>query len=165
MALRTIRVEGDPILRKECRPVKEMNERTHILINDMFDTMYEADGVGLAGPQVGILKRLCVIDCGDDPLVLINPEIVSVEGEQIGQEGCLSVPGKYGIVKRPAKVTVRALNEDMEEYEVTGEGLLARALCHEIGHLDGQMYVDLVIGELHSYDEEMESEEIEEMSE
>ena len=88
MALRTIRVEGDPILRKECRPVKEMNERTHILINDMFDTMYEADGVGLAGPQVGILKRLCVIDCGDDPLVLINPEIVSVEGEQIGQEGC-----------------------------------------------------------------------------
>lgn len=165
MALRTIRVEGDPILRKECRPVKEMNERTHILINDMFDTMYEADGVGLAGPQVGILKRLCVIDCGDDPLVLINPEIVSVEGEQIGQEGCLSVPGKYGIVKRPAKVTVRALNEDMEEYEVTGEGLLARALCHEIGHLDGQMYVDLVIGDLHSYDEEMESEEIEEMSE
>ena len=165
MALRTIRVEGDPILRKECRPVKEMNERTHILINDMFDTMYEADGVGLAGPQVGILKRLCVIDCGDDPLVLINPEIVSVEGEQIGQEGCLSVPGKYGIVKRPAKVTVRALNEDMEEYEVTGEGLLARALCQEIGHLDGQMYVDLVIGELHSYDEEMESEEIEEMSE
>ena len=165
MALRTIRVEGDPILRKECRPVKEMNERTHILINDMFDTMYEADGVGLAGPQVGILKRLCVIDCGDDPLVLINPEIVSVEGEQIGQEGCLSVPGKYGIVKRPAKVTVRALNEDMEEYEVTGEGLLARALCHEIGHLDGQMYVDLVIGELHSYGEEMESEEIEEMSE
>ena len=165
MALRTIRVEGDPILRKECRPVKEMNERTHILINDMFDTMYEADGVGLAGPQVGILKRLCVIDRGDDPLVLINPEIVSVEGEQIGQEGCLSVPGKYGIVKRPAKVTVRALNEDMEEYEVTGEGLLARALCHEIGHLDGQMYVDLVIGELHSYDEEMESEEIEEMSE
>ena len=97
--------------------------------------------------------------------MLINPEIVSVEGEQIGQEGCLSVPGKYGIVKRPAKVTVRALNEDMEEYEVTGEGLLARALCHEIGHLDGQMYVDLVIGELHSYDEEMESEEIEEMSE
>ena len=117
MALRTIRVEGDPILRKECRPVKERNERTHILINDMFDTMYEADGVGLAGPQVGILKRLCVIDCGDDPLVLINPEIVSVEGEQIGQEGCLSVPGKYGIVKRPAKVTVRALNEDMEEYD------------------------------------------------
>ena len=128
----------------------------HILINDMLDTMYEALGVGLAAPQVGVLKRIVVIDVGEGPIVLINPEIIETSGEQSGEEGCLSVPGKSGLVTRPDYVKVRALNEDMEEIELEGEGLLARAFCHEIDHLDGKMYVDLVEGELHdvNYEEE-----------
>ena len=133
-----------------------MTLRTKILINDMLDTMYEAMGVGLAAPQVGILKRIVVIDVGEGPIVLINPEILETSGEQTGEEGCLSVPGKSGVVTRPDHVKVKALNEDMEEIELEGEGLLARAFCHEIDHLSGKLYVDMVEGELHdtTYEEE-----------
>ena len=126
-----------------------MTLRTKILIDDMLDTMYEAMGVGLAAPQVGILKRIVVIDVGEGPIVLINPQIVETDGEQTGEEGCLSVPGKSGLVTRPDYVKVKALDEDMKEIELEGNGLLARAFCHEIDHLDGKMYVDLVEGELH----------------
>lgn len=125
-----------------------MTLRTKILINDMLDTMYEAMGVGLAAPQVGILKRIVVIDIGEGPMVLINPEIIETAGEQTGEEGCLSVPGKFGVVTRPNYAKVKALNEDMEEIVVEGEELLARALCHEIDHLDGHLYVEHVIGDL-----------------
>ncbi len=156
MALRTIRVEGDPVLTKISRPVDKMTPRIHDLIADMLDTMYEAMGVGLAAPQVGILKRVVVIDVGDGPIILINPEIIEKSGEQTGDEGCLSVPGMSGQVTRPNYVKVKALNEDMEEVVYEGEGLLARAFCHELDHLDGHMYTELVEGELHrvSYDEE-----------
>ena len=156
MALRTIRVEGDPVLTKISRPVDKMTPRIHDLITDMLDTMYEARGVGLAAPQVGILKRIVVIDVGDGPIILINPEIIEKSGEQTGDEGCLSVPGMAGQVTRPDHVKVKALNEDMEEVVYEGEGLLARAFCHELDHLDGHMYTELVEGELHrvSYDEE-----------
>lgn len=146
------------MLTKHCKEVTKMTLRTKILIQDMLDTMYEAMGVGLAAPQVGILKRIVVIDVGEGPIILINPEILETSGEQTGEEGCLSVPGKSGQVTRPDYVKVRALNEEMEETELEGTGLLARAFCHEIDHLDGKMYVDLVEGELHdvSYDEEDE---------
>ena len=156
MALRTIRVEGDEVLTKVSRPVDKMTPRIHDLITDMLDTMYEAMGVGLAAPQVGILKRIVVIDVGDGPIILINPEIIEKSGEQTGDEGCLSVPGMSGQVTRPDHVKVEALNEDMEEVVYEGEGLLARAFCHELDHLDGHMYTELVEGELHrvSYDEE-----------
>ena len=156
MALRTIRVEGDPVLTKISRPVDKMTPRIHDLITDMLDTMYEAMGVGLGAPQVGILKRVVVIDVGDGPIILINPEIIEKSGEQTGDEGCLSVPGMSGQVTRPDYVKVKALNEDMEEVVYEGEGLLARAFCHELDHLDGHMYTELVEGELHrvSYDEE-----------
>ena len=148
MALRKIREIGDPILNKTCKEVKEVTDRTKDLIDDMFDTMYEAQGVGLAAPQVGILKRIVVIDCGDDPLLLINPVVLETSGEQTGQEGCLSVPGKAGIVTRPNYAKVKAYNEDMEEFIVEGEELLARALLHEIDHLDGHLYVEKVEGDL-----------------
>ena len=148
MALRNIREEGDPVLYKKCKEVKEMNERTLELIDDMFETMYEANGVGLAAPQVGILKRLCVIDCGDDPIVLINPRVMETSGEQTGQEGCLSVPGKCGNVTRPNYAKVIAQNERMETIEIEGTELLARALLHEIDHLDGHLYTELVEGPL-----------------
>ena len=156
MALRTIRVEGDPVLTKISRPVDKMTPRIQDLITDMLDTMYEAMGVGLAAPQVGILKRIVVIDVGDGPIILINPEIIEKSGEQTGDEGCLSVPGMSGQVTRPDHVKVKALNEDMEEVVYEVEGLLARAFCHELDHLDGHMYTELVEGELHrvSYDEE-----------
>ena len=158
MALRTIRVEGDPVLTKVSRPVDKMTPRNHELIMDMLDTMYDAMGVGLAAPQVGILKRIVVIDIGDGPLVLVNPEILMTSGEQTGEEGCLSVPGMSGQVTRPNYVKVKALDMDMKEQEYEGEGLLARAFCHEIDHLDGKMYTRLVEGELHhvSYDNEEE---------
>lgn len=158
MALRTIRKEGDPILTKKCRAVEEITPKLRELIYDMFDTMYEAFGVGLAAPQVGVLKRIVVIDCGDDPIVLINPEIIETDGAQTGDEGCLSVPGMAGTVTRPNYVKVRALNEDMEEIELEGTELLARAFCHEIDHLDGKMYTELVEGNLHKvvYDEDDE---------
>lgn len=149
MALRTIRIEGDPVLRKVSRPVTEMNQKIRTLIFDMLDTMYESMGVGLAAPQVGILKRVVTIDVGDGPIVLINPEILETSGEQTGDEGCLSVPGMAGQVTRPNYVKVKALDENMEEVIYEGTELLARAFCHEIDHLDGKMYTDLVEGELH----------------
>lgn len=149
MAIRTIREIGDPVLNKKCKEVKEMTERTRELIDDMLETMYEADGVGLAAPQVGILKRIFVIDVGDGPIILINPSIVETSGEQSGHEGCLSVPGKSGIVTRPNYVKVVGLNENMEQIEVEGTELLARALLHENDHLDGHMYTELVEGPLY----------------
>lgn len=155
MAIRNIRTIGDSVLNKRAREVEEMNDKLNTLIEDMLDTMYEANGVGLAAPQVGILKRIVVIDCsmeGDDPIVLINPEIIEVEGEQHGSEGCLSVPGKVGMVTRPYRVKVRALNRDMQPFEMEGEELLARAFCHEIEHLDGHLYVERVEGPLMDVD-------------
>ena len=153
MALRTIRVQGDSVLTKKSRTVDKMTPRIGELMTDMLDTMYDAMGVGLAAPQVGILKRIVVIDVGEGPIVLINPEILETSGEQTGDEGCLSVPGKAGLVTRPNYAKVKALNEDMEEVILEGEGLLARAFCHEIDHLDGKMYVDLVEGGIHNVEE------------
>ena len=159
MALRNIREMGDDILNKKCKPVKEVNERTLDLIDDMFETMYEANGVGLAAPQVGILKRIVVIDTtGEDPILLINPVIVETSGEQTGQEGCLSVPGKSGQVTRPNYVKVLAYDENMEQFELEGTELLARAICHELDHLDGHLYVERVEGSLQdvNYDDDDE---------
>ena len=152
MALRKIRTEGDPVLTKVSRPVTEMTPKLRTLIFDMLDTMYEEMGVGLAAPQVGILKRVVTIDVGDGPMVLINPEILETSGEQTGDEGCLSVPGMAGQVTRPNYVKVKALDENMEEVVYEGTELLARAFCHEIDHLDGKMYTELVEGELHRTD-------------
>ena len=149
MALRKIRTEGDPVLTKVSRPVTEMTPKLRTLFFDMLDTMYEEMGVGLAAPQVGILKRVVTIDVGDGPMVLINPEILETSGEQTGDEGCLSVPGMAGQVTRPNYVKVKALDENMEEVVYEGTELLARAFCHEIDHLDGKMYTELVEGELH----------------
>lgn len=147
MALRQIRYDGDDILRKKCKEVTEMTERTKVLIDDMLETMYEANGVGLAAPQVGILKRIVVIDVDyENPYVLINPVIVEKDGEQTGDEGCLSLPGKVATVTRPNHVICKCLNEDMEEIEIEGEGLLARAICHELDHLDGVLYKDVADG-------------------
>lgn len=159
MAIRKIRTEGDSILTKECRKVEKMTPKIQELIDDMFDTMYEAYGVGLAAPQVGVLKQIVVIDTtGEDPLVLINPEIIETSGSQTGDEGCLSIPGMSGTVTRPNHVKVRALDENMEEYILEGEELLARAICHETDHLHGRLYTELVEGELHrtSYEEDDE---------
>ena len=149
MAIRKIREVGDDVLEKQCKKVDKMTLRTKIFIQDMFDTMYDAMGVGLAAPQVGILKQIITIDVGDQPIVLINPEIIESDGTQTGEEGCLSLPGKYGIVTRPNHVKVRALNEDMEEVIWEGEGLLARAFCHEIDHLSGLMYMRLAEDGIH----------------
>lgn len=157
MALRNIRTMGEECLTKVCKEVTGMNNRTLTLIDDMLDTMYEANGVGLAAPQVGILKRIVVIDIGEGPIVMINPVILETSGEQTGDEGCLSVPGKAGTVTRPNYVKVKAFDENMEEYEIEGTELLARAICHECDHLDGHLYVDKVEGELkevHYEDEE-----------
>lgn len=159
MAIRKIRTQGDSILTKECRKVDKMTPKIRELIDDMFDTMYEAYGVGLAAPQVGILKQIVVIDTtGEDPLVLINPEILETSGSQTGDEGCLSVPGMSGTVTRPNVVKVKALDENMEEYILEGEELLARAICHETDHLHGRLYTELVEGELRrtSYEEDNE---------
>ena len=156
MALRNIRILGDEILKKQAKEVTEMTPKIEELIDDMFETMYDANGCGLAAPQVGIRKRIVVIDCGDQPLVLINPEILETSGEQTGQEGCLSVPGKVGIVTRPNYAKVKALDENMDEIIVEGTELLARCLCHEIDHLNGLMYVDKAEGPL------MDTEEAEE---
>ena len=145
MALRTIRVQGDSVLTKKSRTVDKMTPRIGELITDMLDTMYDAMGVGLAAPQVGILKRIVVIDVGEGPIVLINPEILETSGEQTGDEGCLSVPGMAGQVTRPNYVKVKALDVNMEEQILEGEGLLARAFCHEIDHLDGKLFTDCVV--------------------
>ena len=149
MAIRNIRESGDPVLNKNCKEVKEINRRTLELIDDMFETMYEADGVGLAAPQVGILKRIAVVDVtGEDPILMINPVILETRGQQSGYEGCLSVPGKSGLVTRPDYVKIQAYNEEMELYELEGTEMLARAICHEIEHLEGHLYVERVEGGL-----------------
>lgn len=153
MAIRNIRKIGDSVLNKVSKEIKEVDEKLNILIDDMIETMYEAEGVGLAAPQVGVLKRLVVIDVseeGNDPIVLINPVILEAEGEQTGDEGCLSIPGKVGTVTRPNYVKVKAFDRNMKEFTIEGTELLARALSHEIDHLDGKLYVDKVIGELRS---------------
>jgi peptide deformylase len=155
MALREIRELGDEVLRKKAKEVKVLTPRLKELIGDMFDTMYAANGVGLAAPQVGVLRRIVVIDCGDDPITLINPVIVEKDGLQTGEEGCLSVPGKVGVVERAMHCRVRAKNADMQDFEVEGEGLLARCLQHEIDHLDGKMYVDIAT-EMHDVTAESE---------
>jgi len=165
MALRNIRERGEKILEKVCKEVKEMTPRTAELIEDMFDTMYEANGVGLAAPQVGILKRIFVVDVtGEDPYVFVNPQILESSGEQSGQEACLSVPGKSGIVTRPNYVKVGAYNEKMEYFELEAEELLARAICHENDHLDGHLYVEKVEGRLYDVSELEEENEEEEDS-
>lgn len=157
MAIRNIRKVGDEVLRKPSKEIKEMTSRTMLLIEDMFDTMYEAYGVGLAAPQVGILKRLVVIDTYEgQPLVLINPKIVEKDGEQIGDEGCLSLPGKVAVVKRPNHVVCEALDQDMNPIRVEGEGLLARAICHELDHLDGVLYPDVAEEPVRDVEEEEE---------
>ncbi|MCI8633057.1 MAG: peptide deformylase [Lachnospiraceae bacterium] len=146
MALRNIRINEDPILRKTSRRVEELDQRTQTLIDDMFETMYDAGGVGLAAVQVGVLKQIIVIDT-DEPgekLVLINPEIIDEQGEQQTPEGCLSIPGRSGIVKRPETVTVRAMDREGNIFEKTGKGLLAKAFCHEIDHLSGVLYIDKI---------------------
>ena len=153
MALREVRIQGDPILEKPCRPVTEVTERIQTLIDDMLETMYEHDGVGLAAPQVGVLKRIVVIDVGEGPIVMINPEILETSGEQTGAEGCLSLPGKYGTVTRPNYVKAKYFDENMDEYEIEGEELLARAICHELDHLDGHMYTELAEGPLYTAEE------------
>lgn len=161
MAIRNIRVMGDEILNKACKPVREMTDKNRELVQDMLDTMYDADGVGLAAPQVGILKRIAVVDVTEDrsqPIIMINPKVVSTEGEQRGSEGCLSVPEKVGIVTRPQKVRVEALNINMKPVKIEGEGLLARALVHEIDHLDGHLYVERIEGRLYDVDEFEEEE-------
>lgn len=155
MALRTIRMLGDPVLNKTCKEVKEVTPKISTLISDMLETMYEANGVGLAAPQVGVLKRVVTIDTGegDGPLVMINPVILASDGEQTGGEGCLSLPGKAGQVTRPNHVIARAFNENMEEFEIEATELLARAICHEVDHLDGRMYTELVEGDIYDVEE------------
>lgn len=148
MAIRTIREIGDPVLNKVSKEVKEITPRVQDLIDDMFETMYEANGVGLAAVQVGVLKRIVVIDTGDDPILLINPRILEVSGEQTGNEACLSVPGKTGSVTRPNYVKAIAQDEELNEFEIEGEELLARALIHEMEHLDGHLFVEKVEGPL-----------------
>ena len=161
MAIRNIREYGDEVLNKRCKEVTEMTPRIKELISDMLETMYEANGVGLAAPQVGILKRIVVIDVtGEDPYILINPRIIETSGEQTGQEGCLSVPGKSGQVTRPNYVKAVALDVNMKPFELEGTELLARAICHELDHLDGHLYVEKVEGDLvdvtYDYDEDAE---------
>ena len=158
MAIRNLRYEGDSILNKVCKEVKEVTPRIQTLIEDMLDTMYETNGVGLAAPQVGVLKRIAVIDVGEGPFVFINPRILEVDGEQVGDEGCLSVPGKAGQVTRPNYVKAIAFDENMEEFIVEGTELFARAMCHEFDHLDGHLYTEKVEGPLKdvTYEEEEE---------
>lgn len=144
MAIRNIVKTGDPVLTKVCRPVERFDAKLHQLLDDMYDTMLEANGVGLAAPQVGLLRRLCIIDVGDGPIELINPEIIETSGSQNDAEGCLSFPGEFGMVERPNYVKVRAQDRNGEWYEMEGEELLARAFCHEIDHLDGVLFVTKV---------------------
>ena len=158
MALRTIRTQGDPVLEKVCREVTEVTPKILTLIDDMIETMYDANGVGLAAPQVGMLKRIVVIDVGEGPIVMINPRIISQDGEQTGEEGCLSVPGKSGVVTRPNHVIARFFDEEMEEFEIEVTELLARAICHELEHLDGHLYVEKVEGPLHEVNYDVEEE-------
>lgn len=156
MALRQIRIQGDEVLTKVCRPVEKVTPRILTLIEDMIETMHAKDGVGLAAPQVGVLRRVAVVDVGEGPIVLINPKVVETSGSQTGEEGCLSLPGKSGQVTRPNYVRVQAQDTELAEFEVEGTELLARALLHEIDHLDGHMYTEKVEGALHdvTYEEE-----------
>lgn len=154
MGIRKIRTEEDEILRKISKPVTDMGLRNRMLVKDMYDTMYKANGVGLAGPQVGILKRLFVIDCGENPMTFINPEILETEGEQTDDEGCLSLPGKHAQVTRAMKVKVKALNEDMQPFVYEAEGLEARCILHENDHLDGVLYIDRAEGPVLTYSDE-----------
>lgn len=156
MAIRKIVEIGDEKLRKHCKPVEKFDLRLRVLLKDMADTMYKAEGVGLAAPQVGILRRVVVVDVGDGLVELVNPEIIRAEGEQSGAEGCLSVPGRSGVVTRPNRVTVRAQSRSGETFEITGEGFKARAFCHEIDHLDGILYVDKMDREIFPDEEESE---------
>ena len=149
MAIRKVVKYGEASLRQPSKEVHKVSQKIKNLVQDMLDTMYDAMGVGLAAPQVGILKRVVVIDVGEGPIVMINPEIIETSGEQTGDEGCLSLPGKAGCVTRPNYVKARFLGEDMQEYEIEGEELLARAICHELDHLDGHMYTEKVEGPLH----------------
>lgn len=143
MAMLNIVKQGDEVLRKTCRPVIEITPKIKTLLDDMIETLHDAEGCGLAAPQVGVLRRICIVEVEEGELYeMINPEIISVDGEQEGLEGCLSLPGKWGIVKRPETVTVKATDRNGKEYTVTGTGLTARAFCHEIDHLDGKLYVD-----------------------
>lgn len=165
MALRKIRLEGDPILRKKSRPIEEINDRIKILLDDMVETMNEAEGVGLAAPQVGILRRAIIIDVGEGPIKIINPELIEEEGSFIDVEGCLSVPNKAGKVERPERVKIKYLNEDGQESILEGTGLLAKAICHEIDHLDGILYTDKVIEYVDLTAKEDEDDEVEEEEE
>lgn len=149
MAKRRIYQVGEDVLRQVSKPVTEFDDKLSALMDDMIETLVIADGAGLAAPQVGVLRRIAVVDIGDGPIVLINPQIIAEEGEQTGDEACLSLPGKAGEVKRPNHVVVRALDENMTEYEMEADELLARAFCHEIEHLDGHMYMERVIGDIH----------------
>ncbi len=144
MAIRNIVKHGDEVLTKKCRLVEKFDDRLNTLIEDLFDTLYDSGGAGLAAPQVGVMRRVAVVDIGDGPYELVNPEIIAVEGEQTGAEGCLSYPGKFGIVTRPMKVKIKAQDRHGEWHEYEGEELLARAFCHETDHLDGNMFMDLV---------------------
>lgn len=148
MSVRKIVTLGGDSLRKTCHPIQKFDLRLWLLLRDMADTMYDADGAGLAAPQVGILRRVVFIDVGDGPHELVNPEIVAMEGEETKPEGCLSIPGKSGLVSRPLKVTVRAQDRHGKPITLTGEGLLARAICHELDHLDGVLYIDKMIREV-----------------
>lgn len=154
MAIRQLRYIGDPILRKRSKEVEEINDRIKTLLDDMVETMYENEGVGLAAPQVGVLRRVIVIDIGEGPIKLINPEIIFEEGEFIDSEGCLSIPDKAGTVKRPEKVRVKYLDENGEEKIIEGTGLLSKALCHEIDHLDGILFIDKMIDEIDTEEDE-----------
>ena len=162
MSTRNIRISGDEVLRKTSKPVKEITPRLEKLIEDMLETMYESYGVGLAAPQVGVLKRIVVIDCSEeqnDPHIFINPEIIEKQGEQTGYEGCLSLPGKRGIVTRPNYVKVKAMDTAMRPFELEAEGLLARAVCHECDHLDGILYMDLAEGPIEDVPQEEDEEQ------
>ena len=159
MAIRNVRTLGDEVLGKKAREVKEMTPRLRQLIDDMFETMYEYQGVGLAAPQVGILRQIVVIDTEEDsPIVMVNPRILEQSGSQSGNEGCLSVPGKAGVVTRPNYVKAEAYDENMERFEIEATDLLARAICHEVDQLDGIMYVDKVEGDLFDVEQEEEEE-------
>ena len=159
MALRKIVCIEDELLRKKSRPVEKFDEKLHKLLDDMAETMYHANGVGLASPQIAVLRRIVVMDCGDGLIEMINPEIVSTEGEQDGAEGCLSVPGRQGMVKRPMKVVARFQDRNGDWYEIEGEELLARCIMHETDHLDGTLYVDKMYREVFADEQEEEAEE------
>lgn len=159
MALRKIRLSDDPILRKKSKEIGEVTDRIEVLLEDMVETMDDADGIGLAAPQIGVLRRAIVVDIGEGPMKILNPVIVDQEGEEIDIEGCLSVPGRSGTVKRPEKITVKYIDIEGKDQEIEGEGLLARAICHEIDHLEGILYIDKMIEEVEIEEDEEDGKE------